>query len=400
MSQVPLLDVNAQNHPLLEEYREAFERVMGHGQFILGPEVEAFEARMAEAVGVSHAIGVSSGTDALILALLAAGIGPGDEVICPSFTFFATAGAVVRVGATPVFADVCPICFNLDVGKAAERVGPRARAVIPVHLFGQCADMRAVASLAAAHDLTVIEDAAQAIGAVAHGHQAGTMGDLAAFSFFPSKNLGGFGDAGLLTTDSEALAERARMLRVHGMKPKYHHHEVGGNFRMDALQAALLGVKAKREGGYRLARAVNAERYIERLSALPGVVVADPEHCRCPEEQAETLRASAARIVLPVAYDHNRHVWNQFTVRVPGEGRRDSLVEHLRAKGVGCEIYYPVPLHRQRCFAPLGHPPLPPCPVAEMLADEVLSLPVYPELGAERQELVVAAVESWLCEQA
>lgn len=400
MSQVPLLDVNAQNQPLLEEYREAFERVMGHGQFILGPEVEAFEAQMAAAVGVSHAVGVSSGTDALILALLAAGIGPGDEVICPSFTFFATAGAVVRVGATPVFADVCPICFNLDVGKAVERVGSRAKAVIPVHLFGQCADMRAVASLAAAHDLTVIEDAAQAIGAAAHGHQAGTMGDLAAFSFFPSKNLGGFGDAGLLTTDSEALAERARMLRVHGMKPKYYHQEVGGNFRMDALQAALLAVKAKREGGYRLARAVNAGRYVERLSALPGVVVADPEQCRCPEEQQETLRASEAKIVLPVAYEHNRHVWNQFTVRVIGEGRRDSLVDHLRSQGVGCEIYYPVPLHRQRCFAPPGHPPLPPCPVAEMLADEVLSLPVYPELGADRLDLVVAAVDSWLREQA
>ncbi len=361
---VPFLDLKPQNTAVGQELKAAFERVLRSGQFILGPEVEAFEQSVAEVSGARHALGVSSGTDAILLALMALGIGPGDELLCPSFTFFATAGCVARVGATPVFVDSCPVCFNLDVDDARRRVTARTRAIIPVHLFGQTADMDAVLALAREHGLRVIEDAAQAIGAAYRGRPAGSMGDFGAFSFFPSKNLGGFGEGGLLTTNDDALAERARVLRNHGMEPKYIHGRIGGNFRMDALQAALLAVKLPRLQQYAGRRRENAAYYSARLDG--------------------------AGVVLPSAYAHNEHVWNQYTLRVP-HGRRDALRDHLSSSGIGTEIYYPVPLHLQECFRSGCGPPAA-LPACERLAAECLSLPIYPELPREQRDAVVEAI--------
>ena len=247
---VNLLDLKAQNGALEPELNEAFLRVLRSGHFILGPEVDRFERALAEFTGAKHALGVSSGTDAILVALMAHGIGPGDEVLCPSFTFFATAGCVARVGATPVFVDSCPVCFNLDVRDAARRITPRTKAIIPVHLFGQPAEMDGVLDLARRHGLRVIEDAAQAMGATYRGRQVGTLGDFGTISFFPTKNLGALGDAGALLTNDTALFERAKILRMHGMDPKYVHQVVGGNFRLDALQAAMLSVKLPRFDGY------------------------------------------------------------------------------------------------------------------------------------------------------
>ena len=245
---VPLLDVNAQNLPLERELTETFTRVLHSGRFIMGPEVVALEEEVADFVGASHGIGVSSGTDAILLALMALGIGPGDEVLCPTFTFFATAGCVSRVGATPVFVDACPVCFNLDVEDAASKVTARTKAIIPVHLFGQSADMDAVMELAGKHGLKVIEDGAQAIGSRYKGRDCGSIGDFGTYSFFPSKNLGGFGDGGMLVCNDPDLADKARVLRMHGSKPKYYHKYIGGNFRLDPLQAALLRVKLRHYG--------------------------------------------------------------------------------------------------------------------------------------------------------
>ena len=291
---VRLLDVNAQNLPLADELRSAFERVLTSGMFIMGPEVTAFEEESARAVEAKYAIAVSSGTDALLLALMAMEIGPGDEVLVPTFTFFATAGCVSRTGATPVFVDVCPICFNLDAADARAKITPRTRAIIPVHLFGQCADMDSINALAREHNLRVIEDAAQSMGARYRGRSCGTIGDAGVFSFFPSKNLGGFGDAGMLVTNDHEFAARARRLRNHGMEPKYFHHEIGGNFRIDALQAALLRVKLPHLPAYSAARAANAVFYRGALGALPGVVSADAADCRCPAAQEKRLDAAEA----------------------------------------------------------------------------------------------------------
>jgi dTDP-4-amino-4,6-dideoxygalactose transaminase len=334
---VPLLDVNAQNLPLEKELNDAFLRVLRSGQFIMGPDVAAFEAEAAACLGAKHALGVSSGTDALLLALMALEIGPGDEVLCPSFTFFATAGSIARVGATPVFVDSDLATFNIDVADAARKVTPRTKAIMPVHLFGQCADMDAVKALAAAHGLRVIEDAAQSFGATYKGRQSGTMGDFGAYSFFPSKNLGGLGDAGMLVTNDDALAERARILRVHGAQPKYYHKFIGGNFRIDTVQAAFLRVKLKRLETYNRARRGNAEFYGHELASLaaPG---------------------PGAPLVLPRESRAGEHIWNQYTIRVPGPASRDALRSHLQARGIGTEIYYPVPLHAQECFARLASP--------------------------------------------
>jgi dTDP-4-amino-4,6-dideoxygalactose transaminase len=325
---VPLLDLSAQHQALEPELREAFARVLRSGHFILGPEVERFEKAVAEFTGAKHALGVSSGTDAILLALMALGLGPGDEVLCPSFTFFATAGCVARVGAKPIFVDSDPVTFNLDVDDAERRITPRTKAIIPVHLFGQAAEMDRMALLARSRGLRVIEDAAQSLGAMFGPRQTGTMGDFGTISFFPTKNLGALGDAGALLTNDDDLFQRARILRVHGSEPKYHHHVIGGNFRLDALQAALLGVKLPHLPAYTAARQRNAALYGETLGALTGVA----------------LRA------------------------------------HLTARGIGSEIYYPIPLHEQKCFAHLGHRP-DDFPVAHRLAGEVLSLPIYPELG-------------------
>ncbi len=391
---VPLLDVNAQNLPLEADLTAAFTRVLRHGQFILGKEVDQFEAEASKFLGVKHALGVSSGTDALVLALMALEIKPGDEVLCPAFTFFATAGSVARLGAVPVFVDVCPVCFNLDVNDARAKITSRTRAIMPVHLFGQCADMNPILALAAEHGLRVIEDAAQSFGASYHGKQSGTLGDFGAYSFFPSKNLGGLGDAGLLVTNDDKLADFAKILRVHGSQPKYYHHYIGANFRIDALQAALLSVKLRHYAGYTAARQANAAYYTSKLSALPGVKLADPAHCKCAAAQSEVL--SSAKIILPVAYAHNTHIWNQFTLRVIGAGQRDALREHLVAKKIGCEVYYPVTLDQQKCFADLPAHSLSGCEVSHTLAAEVLNIPIYPELSLAQKDEVIAAITEFV----
>lgn len=371
---VPLFDTKAQNQALAADLQAAFARVLASGQFILGPEVQNFERQCAEYLGVRHALGVSSGTDAILLALMALGIGPGDEVICPSFTFFATAGCVARTGATPVFCDVRADTFNLNVADAARRITPRTKAVIPVHLYGQAAEMEALNALARQHGLKVIEDAAQAVGATQAGRHVGGHGDFGAFSFFPTKNLGAFGDAGLLTTNDDALAQRATLLRNHGAHPKYYHQFVGGNFRLDAVQAALLAVKLPQLDGYAQRRTANAARYTAHFAKLPGV---------------------GTRLVLPAAQPGNGHTWNQYTLRLPGAGRREALRDWLAARQIGTEIYYPVPLHAQACFAAQRQTDAD-LPVSARLAGEVLSLPIFPELTAAQQDEVIAAVSEFL----
>ena len=392
---VPLLDVNAQNLPLEDELKAVFEKVLRSGRFILGEEVEAFERECAAELGTKHAISISSGTDALIIALMALGIGPGDEVICPSFTFFATAGSVYRTGATPVFCDVCPVCFGIDVASAESKITSRTKAIIPVHLFGQSSDLDSVKEFAKEHGLHVIEDVAQSFGATYKGRGCGTIGDIGCYSFFPSKNLGGFGDGGLVTTEDDELARKLLHLRNHGMHPKYYHSVVGGNFRMDALQCALLRVKLKHVGEYAAGRLRNAAYYQEALSKLPGVVQASEADCGCIEGQAAKLADQDVRLILPVAYGHNGHVWNQFTLRVPGEGRREALRAHLTAKGIGCEIYYPVSMHRQECFAGLPAHALSNCGVSDTLSSEVISIPVYAELTTAQLDEVIAAIASF-----
>ena len=367
---VPLLDLNQQNQPLAAELKDTFARVLDSSQFILGPEVTEFERQVAAGVGATHAIGVSSGTDALLLSLMALGIGPGDEVLCPSFTFFATAGSVSRTGAIPVFIDSLDDDFNLDLENAARRITDKTKAIIPVHLFGQAADMDAVQRLASAHDLMVLEDAAQSMGTQFGEKKAGTMGDLCAFSFFPSKNLGGFGDGGMITTNDDALAERVRILRVHGGAPKYYHKAIGGNFRLDPLQAALLRAKLGHLPVYIAKRRANAAMYLERL--------------------AESTPVREGRLLLPSEMSGRTHTWNQFTLRVTN-GKRDALMEHLAANQIGSAIYYPVPLHRQECFSNLAGVEAR-LPICEKMADEVLSIPIYPELSTEQIDHVINTI--------
>lgn len=377
---VPLLDVNAQNLPLEQELTAVFSRVLRSGRFILGEEVEAFEAECAAFIGAAHAVSMSSGTDALLAALMALGIGPGDEVLCPAFTFFATAGCIARTGAVPVFCDVRPDTFNLDLADAAARLTPQTKAIVPVHLFGQVVEMNELLEFAAKHQLQVIEDAAQSIGATYHGRGCGTLGAMGCFSFFPSKNLGGFGDGGLVTTEDGDQAEQLRRIRNHGMHPRYYHATVGANFRMDALQCALLRVKLRHLGTYAAGRAANAEYYMEQIAELPGMLPAG--------EAANSL-------ILPTVLPNLGPVWNQFTLRVPGAGRRDALKNHLTSRGIGCEIYYPVALHQQACFSQLPAHAIRACPVAERLTSEVLSIPVYPELSAAQRAEVVGAIGDW-----
>ncbi len=390
---VPLLDLRRQNKVVEADLRAAFERVMQSGMFILGPEVDAFEAEVAKVVGAKHALGVSSGTDALLLAFMALGIGPGDEVICPSYTFFATAGCVSRAGATPVFVDVKPCCFNLDPATLEKAITPRTKAIVPVHLFGQCCDMDAILAIAKKHGIRVVEDAAQSLSAHYKGRGAGTVGDFGCYSFFPSKNLGAFGDAGLLTTEDDALAERAKIFRVHGAKPKYYHQWVGGNFRIDALQAALLRVKLPRLQGYTKARRQNVARY--RAALLERGLAREARSCRvgapAPEGDAN------APMVFPSVCEPEP-IWNQLCLRVPGEGRRDALVAHLRELKVGVEIYYPVPLHEQQCFASVR--PAHPLPVSERAAKETLAIPVFPELEEAEIDYVLDALGSFFAKGA
>ena len=393
---VPLLDVNAQNGPLEDELIAAFKSVLDHGRFILGPEVADLEKEVAEFLGVPHALGVSSGTDALLLAFMALDIGAGDEVLCPSFTFFASAGTIARTGAIPVFVDSCPVCFNIDVEDARRKLTDRTKAVLPVHLFGQSADMDTVKAFGDERGLKIVEDAAQAIGAKYKDRPCGSIGDFGTFSFFPSKNLGGFGDAGMVITNDDDLAERARIMRSHGGKPKYYHHVVGGNFRIDTLQAALLRIKLKHYAEFTSARQSNAAYYTEKLGTVREIAAAVPAHCRCAEAQGDWIEETGAKIVLPVACEHNFHIWNQYTLRIIGEGRRDAFREHLNEKGIGSEIYYPLTMDQQPCFQHLPEASLSGCEVAHRLADESVSIPIYPELTREQLDEVVAAVAAFL----
>jgi dTDP-4-amino-4,6-dideoxygalactose transaminase len=348
---IPTQDLVAHNQPLRSELQAAMWRVLVSGRYIDGPEVAAFEREAAAALEVAHAVGVSSGTDAILALLMACGVDAGDEVVTTPFSFFASAGGIVRLGATPIFADIEADTLNLDAELAASRIGPRTRAVLTVHLFGRSARTEPLELACGAAGIPLLEDAAQAIGARREGRPVGTIGRAAALSFFPSKNLGGFGDGGMIITGDAGLAARLRRLRVHGAQPRYHHELVGGNFRLDELQAALLRVKLPHLAGWSARRAQIARRYRAGLAGLP--IALPPEDPGC--------------------------VWNQFVIRVP-DGRRDALRLHLASRKIASAIYYPQPLHLQPCFAQLGYR-RGDCPQAERACAEVLALPIYPELA-------------------
>ena len=372
---VPLLDVGRQNDPLRDEIQAAIASVCDSGQFVLGPEVVALEQEIAAQCDVPHAVGCASGSDALLLALMAVGVGEGDEVILPSFTFFATASAVWRLGAKPVFIDIDADSFNIDVALIEQAITSKTKAILPVHLFGQAAEMETINALAKQHDLAVIEDAAQAIGASYDGRPVGALGDIACFSFYPTKNLGGFGDAGMLTTRDEALADRLRLLRSHGMRPRYYHQAVGINSRLDSIQAAVLRVKLRHLDNWSQQRGENAARYTELFANA---------------EVSEYL-------IPPPTTSGCGHVWNQYTLRVK-DGQRDTLRAHLAEQKIGTEIYYPVPLHQQECFASLGYTEGS-LPVTEQAAIEALALPIFPELRADEQKTVVEAIGQFFAAQ-
>ena len=357
---VPLLDLKKQYATLRDPIRAATDELFESQGFILGPKVEAFEKAIAEYVGVKHAVGMSSGTDAQLAAMMALGIGPGDDVVTSPYTFFASAGAVVRLGARPVFCDIEPATFNVDPEKLAKAITPRTKAIQPVHLYGQCADMDPILDVAKAKGIPVIEDACQSLGAAYRGKKAGALGDFGAFSFFPSKNLGGFGDGGMVTTNDDAMATTLRALRMHGETSRYHHRLVGGNFRLDALQAVVLHVKLPHLDGWAEGRRQNAAE-IER---------------RYLEHGGRTWEEGGIAFPREAAGCH--HVFNQFVVRI-ARGRRDLLKDRLAELKIGHAIYYPVPLHLQECFANLGGKPGD-FPVAEKAALETLALPVFPEL--------------------
>jgi dTDP-4-amino-4,6-dideoxygalactose transaminase len=362
MMKVPLLDLKAQYSAIRSEIGDAIERVLESQHFILGPEVEGLEHEIATFCKARFAIGVSSGTDALLAALMAIEIGPGDEVITSAYSFFATAGVIARLGARPVFVDIDPKTFNLDSGAVVQKITSRTKAIMPVHLFGRCAAMDTIIENVKGKDIYVIEDAAQAIGARgSNGGHVGTIGDIGCFSFFPSKNLGAFGDGGMVVTNDDRLAETVQALRVHGANPKYHHSLVGGNFRLDALQAAILRVKLKCLESWTEARRINAGRYRSLF-----------------QERRLSKRAS-----LPA--DSPGHTYNQFVVRFSD---RDRLQSFLRQNGVETEVYYPIPLHLQECFRDLGYQSGD-FPEAEAAARESLALPIYPEITEEQQSHVV-----------
>lgn len=362
---VALLDLKAQFKSIEGDIRAAIDRVLDSQHFIMGPELTGLESEIAAFTGCSHAIGVSSGTDAILCALMAAGVGPGDEVIVPTFTFFATAGCVSRLNAKPVFADIEPDTYNIDVKKLAALITPKTKAIIPVHLFGQCADMEPIMEMVRGKKITVIEDAAQSLSAKQNGRQAGSLGDIGCFSFFPSKNLGAFGDGGMIVTNNAELGERCRLIRTHGSKPKYYHKMVGANFRLDAIQAAILRVKLKHLNDWSAARRRNADRYNQLLEGAP--------------------------VVRPVIRPYNETIYNQYVIR---SKKRDALRKHLEERQIGSEIYYPLPLHVQECFANLGgHEGQ--LPVAEAAAREVVALPIYPELTAEQQQFVAQSIREF-----
>jgi len=369
---VPMLDLMAEHAPYRAELQSAFDRVLDSGRFVLGPEVESFEREIGAWIGTPHAIGVSNGSDALLLALQAVGVGPGDEVICPTYTFFATAGAVARLGGVPVFVDSAECCYNLRADQVAAKIGPKTKAIIVVHLFGQCADMDPILAAARKHGIPVIEDAAQALGAKDKGRQAGTMGTLGTFSFFPTKNLGALGEGGLVTTSDAALAAKIRMLRVHGAKQKYFHEMIGGNFRLHELQAAFLRVKLKHLDSALDKKRANAMKLMtelqERWSAIMPL-----ESCIC-QGQGTSADQKPGTILLPFSCHSGQeeHTWNQFVIRVTGKGKRDALREKLGTEGIQTEIYYPRAMHEQECFLSQESKFL----TATLLSQETLALPL------------------------
>ena len=370
--QVPLLDLRAQFAPLKPAIMSVFEEISDSQRFILGPKVEEFEKDMAAYCRTAGAVGVSSGSDALIIALMAEGIGRGDEVITSPFTFFATVGAIVRVGATPVFADIDPVTFNIDPAEVERKITSRTKAIIPVHLFGQAADMDPIMELAKKHDLVVIEDACQAIGAEYKGRRVGSIGTYGAFSFFPSKNLGCFGDGGAVSCNDPERVKKLKIFRNHGQSSTYFHEYVGGNFRIDALQAAILSIKLKHLDSWSEARQRNAADYRERFAAagLSAMV-------KLPQEAAYPVR----------------HIYNQFCIRVPG-GKRDALKQFLSEHEIGCAVYYPLSLHLQPCFKSLGGK-VGDYPVSEEITQEIMALPIYGETTSEQRQYVVDTIAAF-----
>jgi dTDP-4-amino-4,6-dideoxygalactose transaminase len=374
---VPLLDLNAHHEPLRQEILAVLEKTFRSNAFILGPDVGKLEERVAAYCQAMYGIGVTSGTDALLLALMALGIGPEDEVVTTPYSFFATAGVIVRLGAKPVLVDIDPTTYNIDPAKITSVLTDKTKAIIPVHLYGQCADMAPIMDIAKRHNLSVIEDAAQAIGSEHRdGRRACSMGTIGCLSFFPSKNLGCLGDGGMAITNDSELAERMRILRVHGSKPKYYHKVIGGNFRLDTIQAAVLNVKLNYLDGWTKRRQENAERY-ELLFRQSGLV--ERGKVRLPEA---VYRSEGVK---------HYHIYNQFVLRVE---RRDALMEHLKQKGIGAEIYYPVPFHLQECFQYLGHKKGD-FPESERAANETIAIPIYPELTPAQQTEVVEAIATF-----
>lgn len=369
---VPLCDIQAQYRSLKPQIDEAVQRVLASGQAILGPEVAAFEQETASYCGAEFGVGCGSGTDALVLALHALGIGPGDEVIVPPFTFFATVSSVCRVGATPVFVDIDPVTFNMDPQLIESKVTEKTRAIIPVHLFGQCCDMEPIWEIADDHGFYVVEDAAQSFGSEYRGRRCGVLGAVAAFSFYPTKNLGAIGDAGLVTTNDPVIDKKLRTLRVHGSEVKYYHKYIGYNMRLDALHAAILRVKLPHVPDWLSARETAAQRYDQLI-------------------EAANLHGFIRR---PSTGTEGRHTFNQYVIRVPAP-HRDSLVRHLKASGVGVEIYYPLSLHQQDCFKFLGYQ-TGDFPFSEDAANTVLALPVFPEITPAQQERVIDVCTAYL----
>jgi dTDP-4-amino-4,6-dideoxygalactose transaminase len=371
--QVPLLDLKQQYQAIQDEILSRLDVLFKSQQFILGQEVEACEKLVADYCGVPFGCGVSSGTDALLMALMSEGIGPGDEVLTTPYSFFATSGCIARVGAKAVFTDIDPVTFNMDVSGIEKKISRKTKAIMPVHLYGQCADMAAIMQAAKKHGLAVIEDAAQAIGAGHGGIRAGAWGDYGCFSFFPSKNLGCFGDGGMVVCRDAEKQARLKALRNHGSEKKYYHGLVGGNFRLDAVQAAVVSIKLKHLDGWTAKRQANAGTY-QKLFENTGLV-------------------RSKKVVLPVQV-HDRHVYNQYVIRAQ---RRDELMEHLKKRGVGCEVYYPLSLHLQECFKFWGYK-AGDFPESEKASRETLALPIYPELAREQQEYVVAQIAEFFGE--
>ncbi len=374
---VPLLDLKAHHEPLHQEIMAALEQTFETQRFILGPDVEKLEERVATYCQAKYGVGVTSGTDALLVALMALGIGSGDEVITTPYSFFATAGAVVRLGAKPVLVDIDPVTYNINPANIKSALTAKSKAIIPVHLYGQCADMASIMDIAKQHNLSVIEDAAQAIGSESpDGRRACSLGTIGCLSFFPSKNLGCLGDGGMAVTNDPDLAEQMRVLRVHGSKPKYHHKLIGGNFRLDTIQAAVLNVKLNYLDGWTKRRQENANRY-ETLFRQSGLV--QNRKVILPEP---VYRDSGTK---------HYHIYNQFVIRVE---RRDALIEHLKQHGIGAEIYYPVPFHLQECFLYLGYREGD-FPESERAAKETIAIPIYPELTMKQQTEVVEVIAAF-----